>query len=76
MGNLTFKHIFSLTLIALLLVFVAQNLETTKVKFLFFGFELPLVILIGSVFLIGLFAGITLTGGKEKNIKKTEENKN
>ena len=59
MKNISFRQIIDIVLIVLLLIFVGQNLESVKVKFLFFGFELPLVILITSVFFIGFYTAKT-----------------
>lgn len=47
------KQIVDIALIIILLIFIAQNLESINVKFLFFGFELPLIIMIAVVFIIG-----------------------
>jgi uncharacterized integral membrane protein len=59
MKNITPRQIVDIVLIALLLVFIGQNLESVKVKFLFFGFELPLFILILIVFFIGYYTAKT-----------------
>lgn len=53
--NMTPKQVLDIVLIALLIVFIAQNVESTKVRFLFFGFELPLVIVIAVSFFIGFY---------------------
>ena len=60
MKNITPRQIVDIVLIALLLVFIGQNLESVKVKFLFFGFELPLFILILIVFFIGYYTAKTM----------------
>jgi uncharacterized integral membrane protein len=58
MKNLTTNQIINILLIVVLLLFIGQNLDMVKVKFLFFGFELPLFILIAIVFLIGYYTAI------------------
>lgn len=55
MKNISTRQIIDVVLIILLLVFIAQNLDSAKVNFLFFGFELPLVILIAIVFFVGFY---------------------
>jgi uncharacterized integral membrane protein len=57
--NLTPKQLLYIVLLVLLLVFVGQNVDYVRVKFLFFGFELPLIVIIGGSFLIGFFAAVT-----------------
>ncbi|MBW6492238.1 MAG: DUF1049 domain-containing protein [Lentimicrobium sp.] len=57
MKKLSTRQIVIISLIGLLLLFILQNLEVVRVKFLVFGFQLPLVILIIIVFLIGFFTG-------------------
>lgn len=58
MKKLTTNQIINILLIVILLLFIGQNLDMVKVKFLFFGFELPLFILIAIVFLIGYYTAI------------------
>lgn len=53
--NLTPGVIINIILIAILLIFVSQNLQDTRVKFLVFGFDLPLIIIIAISFIIGYF---------------------
>jgi len=60
----------NISLLVLLLIFVLQNLEATKVKFLFFGFELPLIVLIFIVFFMGFFTAVSFR--KEGNKDKKE----
>lgn len=57
----------NITVLLLLLIFVLQNLETTKVKFLFFGFELPLIVLIFIVFFTGFFTAISFRKEEKKD---------
>jgi uncharacterized integral membrane protein len=58
MKNLTTNQIINIVLIIVMLLFIGQNLEMVKVRFLFFGFELPLFILIAIVFFIGYYTAI------------------
>ena len=53
--NISTRQIVDIVLIVILLIFIGQNLESVKVKFIVFGFKLPLVILIAIVFFIGFF---------------------
>jgi uncharacterized integral membrane protein len=62
MKNISTKQIIDILLIALLLLFIGQNLEGVRVRFLFFGFELPLFILILIVFFIGYYTAKTFQG--------------
>lgn len=55
MKNLTTRQIVDILLIALLIVFIAQNLDTVTVKFLSFGFQLPIIVLIIAVFALGYY---------------------
>lgn len=56
-------------LIALLIVFVLQNVESAKVKFLLFGFDLPLIAIIAITFFIGFF---TAKAFSRRKSSKTE----
>lgn len=58
MKNITTRQVINIILIIILLIFVGQNLEQIRVKFLVFGFEMPLVILITVVFLIGYLVAV------------------
>lgn len=51
--NVTARQVFDILLLAILVVFIVQNLVTTEVKFLFFKFSMPLIVIIILVFLIG-----------------------
>jgi uncharacterized integral membrane protein len=64
MKNVSTRQIIDIVLIVLLLVLIGQNLESVKVKFLMFAFELPLVILIAIVFFIGYFTAKAFTKSK------------
>ena len=55
MKNISTRQIIDIVLLILLLIFIGQNLESVKVKFIVFGFEMPLVILIAIVFFIGYY---------------------
>lgn len=68
--NLTPKHVLNIFLIIVLLIFVAQNLEIVRVKFIFFRFELPIIILIGLVFFIGFFTAHVFNRNKQKKEEK------
>lgn len=72
---MTPKQVVDLLLIALLIVFVAQNVESEKVKFLFFGFELPLIVIIAITFFIGFFTSKVFSK-KKNNEQKTPEIEN
>jgi len=58
MKNITTNQIINILLIVVLLLFIGQNLDMVKVRFLFFGFELPLFILIAIVFVIGYYTAV------------------
>jgi len=58
MKNITTRQVVNILLIIVLLIFVGQNLEQIRVKFLVFGFEMPLVILITVVFIIGYLVAV------------------
>ncbi len=58
MKNITTRQVVNILLIIILLIFVGQNFEPIRVKFLVFGFEMPLVILITVIFLIGYLVAV------------------
>jgi uncharacterized integral membrane protein len=68
------KQIINLSAILVLLVFAAQNIEKVKVKLIFWGFDISLIILIAFVFLLGLITGHLFLGSKKEN--KCVENEN
>ncbi len=70
--NLTPKQVLNIFLIIFLLIFIVQNLEVVKVKFLFFGFDLPLIILIVLIFFSGFFTAHVFN---KRNNKRSEEQK-
>ncbi len=53
--NLTIQQILNAVLIGLVILFIAQNLHSVKVRFLMFGFELPMVVLVLGLFFLGFF---------------------
>jgi len=60
-NKLTPGQFTSIVLLILLLVFIAQNVSNVQVGFLFFRFELPIIVLIGTTFLIGYFTARIFT---------------
>ncbi len=67
MKNITVRQIIYIGLLALLLVFVFQNLESVRVKFLFFGFDMPLIVLIVIVFALGYLASLAFRKPQRKD---------
>lgn len=65
-NQITIRQVINIILIILLLTFTLQNFESVTVKFLFFGFQLPLVILIVIVFFIGFLIAKNLKIFKRK----------
>lgn len=55
MKRITIRQIVDIVFLILLLLFIGQNLASVRVRFLFFGFELPLIILIAIVFFVGFY---------------------
>ncbi|NMB80410.1 MAG: LapA family protein [Ignavibacteria bacterium] len=53
--KISFKQIFDIIIIIVMLIFALQNLESIRVSLLFFSFEMPLFVLIIAVFAIGYF---------------------
>ncbi len=53
--NVTIKQVIDILLITLLIVFIAQNVESVNVKFLFLDFDLPLIVIVAIAFFIGFF---------------------
>lgn len=73
MKKLTTKQIIDIILIIVLLIFAGQNVAPVHLKFLVFGFELPLIILIAFVFFIGYLTALLFRKpGKQDN--KTGKN--
>ncbi len=82
MKKLTTKQIIDIVLILMLLIFAAQNVASVKLKFLFFGFDLPLIILIAFTYFVGFFTAklfktkkdvIEETKSKEDAVKTNEK---
>lgn len=67
MQKLSTKQYITIVLIILMLIFVAQNVESIRVRFLFFGFESPLIVLLASVFFIGYLVAILLRKPEKKD---------
>lgn len=67
MNSRNLKKGINISMLILLLVFVLQNLDVTKVKFLFFGFELPLIVLIFIVFFMGYFTAVSFRKEEKKD---------
>ncbi len=63
-SRLSLKQIIDIILIILLVVFIVQNADNVKMRFLFFGFDLPLVIIIVITFFIGFLTSIVFLGKK------------
>lgn len=59
------RQIIDISLILLLLIFIAQNLDNIPVKFLFFTFQIPLIIIILAVFFIGFYTSKIFEKKKE-----------
>lgn len=73
MKKLTARQIIDVILIVILLIFAGQNVASVHLKFLVFGFDLPLIILIAFVFFIGYLTALLFRKpGKQDN--KTGKN--
>ena len=73
MKKLTTKQIIDIILIIVLLIFAGQNVASVHLKFLVFGFDLPLIILIAFAFFIGYLTALLFRKpGKQDN--KTGKN--
>ncbi len=68
--NISSGQIINMILVTILLVFVAQNLDNVRVRFLFFGFDLPFVILIAIVFFVGFFTAKAFKKSEDDNQKE------
>ncbi len=62
--NLSIQQILNAILIGIVILFIAQNLHAVKVRFLFYGFELPMVVLVLSLFFLGYFTAKILGNPK------------
>lgn len=68
MKKLTARQIIDIILIVILLIFAGQNVAPVHLKFLVFGFDLPLIILIAFVFFIGYLTALLFKRpGKQDN---------
>lgn len=68
MKKLTARQIIDIVLIVILLIFAGQNVASVHLKFLVFGFDLPLIILIAFVFFIGYLTALLFRKpGKQDN---------
>ena len=77
MKKLTTKQIIDIVLILLMLIFAAQNVSPVKLKFLFFGFDLPLIILVAFTYFVGFFTAKLFKTKKDviEEAKSKEETK-
>lgn len=69
--RITFRQVFDILLLVVLLIFIIQNLVSTEVKFLFFKFTMPLIVIIIVVFLIGFFTHRTFSKKKRPAEKES-----
>ncbi len=69
MKKLTTKQIIDIILIIVLLIFAGQNVAPVHLKFLVFGFDLPLIILIAFVFFIGYLTALLFRKPDKQQIK-------
>lgn len=74
MKKLTTPQIIHIALIVLLLIFIGQNLASIAVKFLFFEFNLPLIIIILSSVLFGYVTALLLRKNSQKSEEKNDLN--
>ncbi len=72
--NMTPKQVINIILLLLLLIFIVQNVEAVRVKFLFTGFDLPLIIIIVISFFIGFLTSKAFFSKKTK-VKEEEPGK-
>ncbi|HBH85499.1 MAG: hypothetical protein A2X05_17305 [Bacteroidetes bacterium GWE2_41_25] len=73
--NMTPKQVIDIALIALLLLFIGQNVQSATVKFLFFCFEMPLIIIIAISFFIGFFTAkaFSMKKNQDKNVPEDKK---
>lgn len=69
MKKLTVRQIIDVILIVILLIFAGQNVASVHLKFLVFGFDLPLIILIAFVFFIGYLTAMLFRRPDKQQIK-------
>lgn len=74
MNRIDFKQVLNIIIIALLIVFVVQNMDDVAVRYMKWTFDIPLIILIVIVFCIGFFtAKIFKRAPEKKEEKKIKE---
>ncbi len=71
--NMTPKQVLYIVLLVVMVVFVIQNAEAVRFRFLFFGFEMPLIIIILAAFIIGFFTARVFPKRKEKKEEEPAE---
>lgn len=69
MKKLTLGQYINIAIIILVLIFIGQNLEIYPVKFLFFTFSLPLIIIISGCLLLGYVTALIM----RKNGRSSDE---
>ena len=69
MKKLTARQIIDVILIVILLIFAGQNVASVHLKFLVFGFDLPLIILIAFVSFIGYLTAMLFRRPDKQQIK-------
>jgi len=68
------KSAFSIALFVLLLIVAFQNMETTVIQVLFWGVTAPFLLILLSVFLLGLVVGMLLARqSRRKQVLQGEE---
>lgn len=75
--RILYRAVLIILLLGLMMILIIQNLSLTPVKFLFFGMNAPVIVII----LISLFVGFALglltfsiLNGKDKKISSNPEN--
>ncbi|MCJ1995369.1 LapA family protein [Lactococcus piscium] len=64
---LTPKRVLSLIVFILVLIFGFQNMGSVKLSIIFFSLDIPLLILIFAIYIIGVFTGWAV---KRSDVKK------
>jgi len=70
---MTPKQAINIVLLLLMLLFIVQNVDAVKVRFLFFVFDLPLIIIIVLSFFIGFLTSRAFFSKKKKGKKENED---
>ena len=68
---LTPKRVLSLIVFILVLIFGFQNMGAVKLSIIFFSLDIPLLILIFAIYIIGVFTGWAV---KRSDVKKIVDN--